>query len=93
LVYRREQGHVVVKLASISSSRIGLSLADDGPGVQAEDRDKLFDRFHRGRNAATPGAGLGLAIVKQAVERMGGRIVVRAGLQGSGLGFAAELGI
>ena len=93
LAYGRERGQVVVKLTAISALRIGLSVADDGPGVPAEDRDKLFDRFFRGRRAAAHGAGLGLAIVKQAVERTGGCITVKEGLQGAGLGFEAELGV
>ena len=45
-----------------------LSVADDGPGVPAADRERLFDRFYRlERSRSTPGSGLGLALV-QAVE-------------------------
>jgi signal transduction histidine kinase len=47
-----------------------LSVADDGPGVPAADRERLFDRFYRlERSRSTPGSGLGLALV-QAVARL-----------------------
>jgi signal transduction histidine kinase len=40
-----------------------LSVLDNGPGIPADDRPQIFDRFWRGRGAQTNGAGLGLAIV------------------------------
>ena len=47
-----------------------LSVADDGPGVPAAERERLFDRFYRlERSRSTPGSGLGLALV-QAVARL-----------------------
>lgn len=40
-------------------------VADDGPGIPAEERDKVFDRFYRlDRSRSTAGSGLGLALVK-----------------------------
>ncbi len=43
-----------------------LEVADRGPGVAAEDRDRVFDRFYRATTARTlPGSGLGLSIVAQ----------------------------
>jgi signal transduction histidine kinase len=48
---------------------------DDGPGVPAEDRERIFERFTRGAHAARrslPGAGLGLAIVAETAARHGG---------------------
>jgi signal transduction histidine kinase len=61
-----------------------LVVADDGPGVPAADRDKVFERFtrldqSRTRTSSGGGAGLGLAICKQIVERHGGRISVESG--------------
>ncbi len=45
-----------------------LTVADDGPGIPAELRERVFDRFVRGETsadtAARPGTGLGLAIVQ-----------------------------
>jgi signal transduction histidine kinase len=56
-----------------------LNVADDGPGIAAVDRARIFDRFVRldeARSADDGGAGLGLAITRAVVERHGGRIVV-----------------
>jgi hypothetical protein len=38
------------------------SVADDGPGVPAGERDRIFRRFYRGERAGPPGSGLGLSI-------------------------------
>jgi signal transduction histidine kinase len=54
-----------------------LDVLDDGPGVAAEDRELIFERFHRGdraRSGATGGSGLGLAIARGLAERAGGRL-------------------
>jgi signal transduction histidine kinase len=53
-----------------------LAVADDGPGIPAADRHRIFERFYRGTNGrrAGPGTGLGLAIVQELVERWGGRV-------------------
>lgn len=64
-----------------------LSVADDGPGIAPADRERVFERFFRGRHADVRGSGLGLAIVAQAVRRLGGSIVVRDGLDGRGVAF------
>ncbi len=57
-----------------------LSVTDDGPGIAAHERDRIFDRFHRGdaaRSAGdTRGSGLGLAIVKRIADRHGARIAL-----------------
>jgi len=53
-------------------------VADEGPGIAPEHRDKVFERFYRIDKARSreegSGAGLGLAIARWAVERQGGRI-------------------
>ena len=55
-----------------------LVVADHGPGIPAEDQERVFDRFYRSAATRTlPGSGLGLAIVAQAVDAHGGE--VRAG--------------
>ena len=54
-----------------------LSVRDHGPGIPAEERPHVFDRFYRGATARErPGSGLGLAIVRQVVETHGGTISV-----------------
>jgi two-component system sensor histidine kinase MprB len=54
-----------------------LSIADEGPGIDAEDRPHVFDRFYRSDGARSlPGSGLGLAIVAQAVSEHAGKVSV-----------------
>jgi len=56
-----------------------LDVVDDGPGIAAADRERIFDRFHRGdpaRSRHTSGSGLGLAIARTLAERNGGTLVV-----------------
>jgi signal transduction histidine kinase len=53
-----------------------LTVEDDGPGIPAADRNRVFDRFWRGEGAAAGGSGLGLAIAAWITERHGGRIDV-----------------
>jgi signal transduction histidine kinase len=53
-----------------------LSVLDNGPGITAEDRPHVFDRFWRGRGVRTHGAGLGLAIVMEIAKAHGARVAV-----------------
>ncbi|HEV7882956.1 MAG TPA: HAMP domain-containing sensor histidine kinase [Solirubrobacteraceae bacterium] len=54
-----------------------LTVRDRGPGIPADDRPHVFDRFYRGSGArGRPGSGLGLAIVRQVAETHGGTITV-----------------
>ncbi len=53
-----------------------VSVADRGPGILSEDRERIFDRFWRGKGVQCQGAGLGLAIVKQIMKGHGGTVSV-----------------
>jgi len=73
---RYAQAEVVVAVR-----RIGpwaqLTVTDDGPGIPADQRERVFERFARvdaSRNAASGGSGLGLAIVRQLAESQGGTV-------------------
>jgi len=68
-----------------------VRVRDRGPGVDAADKDRVFDRFYRAPAArTTPGSGLGLAIVKKVVEDHGGTVLV-ADRPGGGAEVGFEL--
>jgi signal transduction histidine kinase len=60
-----------------SGSEAVIEIADEGPGIAPEHREKVFERFYRidkARSRAEGGAGLGLALAKLFVEQSGGTI-------------------
>ncbi|MBO0759443.1 MAG: sensor histidine kinase, partial [Bradyrhizobiaceae bacterium] len=54
-----------------------IEVADHGPGIPADQRSKIFDRFWRGKTVVSPGAGLGLAIVREIMKVHQGTVEVR----------------
>ena len=71
---------------------VQLSVSDDGPGIEAGARDRLFERFARGESTAAAGSGLGLAIARELAERMDGSLELagRCGRDGFALSLPAE---
>ncbi|MFD8300867.1 sensor histidine kinase [Streptomyces sp. NPDC059690] len=67
---------------------VRLCVADDGPGLCAEDASRVFDRFFRAGGGA--GSGLGLAIVQGVVHAHGGEVAVRTA-PGEGLAVTVTL--
>jgi heavy metal sensor kinase len=55
-----------------------LVIADSGPGISAEDSERIFDRFYRADSVRYDGSGLGLSIAKWAVELHAGQIGLRS---------------
>ncbi|GAA0944432.1 sensor histidine kinase [Nonomuraea longicatena] len=69
--------HTSTKVEVVLTADGVLTVTDDGPGIPAEDRERVFDRFTRldsGRSRDEGGAGLGLAIVRETVKAHGGRV-------------------
>jgi signal transduction histidine kinase len=69
-------------------------VADNGAGIPENERERVFDRFHRANEPAfrsAPGTGLGLYISRQLAERHGGSLVVESSNPGAGTTFALTL--
>jgi two-component system sensor histidine kinase KdpD len=66
-------------------SDLVLTVADNGPGIRAEDLPRVFEKFYRGPSAPTGGTGLGLSLVKGFVEAQGGTVKAANGAEGGAL--------
>jgi two-component system sensor histidine kinase KdpD len=66
--------------AALKSGKIVIGVADRGPGIEENERARIFDKFFRGRRHRfeTKGTGMGLAIAKGIVEAHGERIWVES---------------
>lgn len=62
-----------------------LSISDTGPGIPADQRDAVFQRFYRVDTPHIGGTGIGLAIVAEIVERLSGSIALKIPESGQGL--------
>jgi signal transduction histidine kinase len=75
---------VTVRLAR-RGDRVELSVSDQGPGIPASDRERVFERFHRlerDRRSARAGTGIGLSVVRGLAERHHGRAFAADGEKG-----------
>lgn len=69
----------LVTITSVSDGGVyEARIADNGPGIAAEDRERIFGKFERGSNAERAGAGLGLPISRQIVERFAGQLMLNS---------------
>ena len=75
----------VVEEAAGDTRGARLTVSDDGPGIPAAERARVFDRFYRPAGTAPPGSGLGLSIVKAIAQAHGAAITLGEGHAGQGL--------
>ena len=74
------EGGRIVLSAKDTNDQVELTIEDSGPGLKAEDIDRIFNRFYRTdssrqRDGAFPGgSGLGLAIARSIVQAHGGQL-------------------
>lgn len=66
--YSPESG-IVNLLLWREADRLILTIEDNGPGIAADERELVFERFRRGSAQTSPGSGLGLSIVKAIADR------------------------
>jgi signal transduction histidine kinase len=73
--YSPDGGRIEVTLSTENDAMAVVSVADNGPGIPASERDRVFERFARLDQARSkPGNGLGLALVKAVAEQHGGSL-------------------
>jgi two-component system sensor histidine kinase TctE len=84
--YSPEQS-VVRLVAGAENGHVVLRVIDNGPGIPAEEREKVFKRFYRilGRSSDVEGSGLGLAIVREIALAHDASVVLEAPSAGRGL--------
>jgi signal transduction histidine kinase len=77
--YTPKGGQIHVKLGYNNGQAL-VSVIDNGPGIQARDLPRVFEKFYRARPELdeVPGTGLGLAIVKTIAEQHGGQVWVES---------------
>jgi len=77
------------KYVMVGTRRVGkrsvLEVVDDGPGIPATERERVFERFHRMDHNDAGGSGLGLAIVREIAQRHEATIAVDDGPSGRGV--------
>jgi len=82
--YTPPGGRVDLSL-SVETGHAILSIKDSGPGINVEERERVFDPFYRTLGNLEVGSGLGLSIVKVIAERNGAIVRLGAGMKGVGL--------
>jgi heavy metal sensor kinase len=79
------EGGTVTVTSGDHGAEVSLSVLDEGPGIPANAREVVFDRFQRldaSRARATGGSGIGLSIVREIAHAHGGRVEIRPGPRG-----------
>jgi two-component system sensor histidine kinase TctE len=92
LRYTQANGKVTVSL-QIEADDVLLAVRDNGPGIHAEARNRVFEPFYRHAPEGQAGSGLGLAIVKEVVASHGGHITLAEGLDGRGVGVVVRFAL
>ncbi len=84
--------HVSADVDALEPEQLRLIVRDDGPGISAEDQERVFDRLYRAEQTFSEqdGTGIGLSVVKEFVEAMNGTVFVSSTL-GYGSVFAVSL--
>lgn len=73
--YTPEKGVIELDITS-RQGQVVLSVSDSGPGIPVEEREKVLQRFYRGRGITQSGSGLGLSIVRRIAELHHAQIVL-----------------
>ena len=75
-----------------AAGQLAVTIADGGPGVRPEDRDRIFDRYERGAaGEGVEGTGLGLYVSRSLCQAMGGDLVLEPAAPDTGAAFTVLL--
>lgn len=88
--YSQSGGRVTVRAAADGTERCLLSFSDDGPSIPVEERQRIFERFHRLLGTQADGSGLGLAIVSEIAKLHGASITLEEDVDGVGNTFTVH---
>ena len=80
--------HALTITGLANKGHVVICVADRGAGIHADDVDRIFDRFYRGRNSKERGSGLGLAIARRIVRHYRGDMTIRSTI---GVGTQVDL--
>lgn len=86
ILYTNEKGRVEVTLRA-DLGKVILEVSDNGIGISAEDRKRIFDRFYRVAGTGEIGSGLGLSIVQSIANQHNATIDITDGIDGAGTSF------
>jgi two-component system sensor histidine kinase TctE len=79
-----------VTLSVTGGPRPELAVTDDGPGIPESERERIFERFHRGASEDAEGCGLGLAIVREIATVHDATVKAESGREGRGTRFVVR---
>ena len=79
--YTQTGGQVTVRVGTTEAG-VQLCVEDNGPGIPVEERERVFERFHRLLGNGADGCGLGLAIVREIAQGHGARVRLEPGAGG-----------
>ncbi len=88
--YTQERGRVDVSTFMADGEAV-IEVTDNGSGIPADERERVFDRFYRRAGSGGAGSGLGLSIVKAIAARHGGRVELAEAPGGRGLSARVTL--
>ncbi len=83
LKYTPEGGNVTLHCHT-ADDVVAIDVSDSGPGIPAEVREQVFERFYRHSGTQADGSGLGLSIAREIVHCHRGTIAIEAGADGCG---------
>ena len=84
--YTRTGGRVTVRVAAVPAPAVAVS--DDGPSIPTDERERVFERFHRLLGSSRDGSGLGLAIAQEIASLHGAAITLSDDTDGVGNTFS-----